>query len=461
VTTPAGRGRRLGLRRRLTLIFAIGALLLSTSVAVISYELSRNYLVRQRQTSLEQQAFVNARLVRSRIRAGETDVAALLASLSPRSTSQHLSLQDGQWTVGSPSADPSQVPAGLRSAVVSGRAGHQLFRLEGQPHMAVGVPIAEADLAYFAVYSLDVLDRTLTVLGNSLMVAALITTLVGAATGQWASRRVLQPLTDVAEASAAVAGGGLDVRLDAGNDPDLATVAKSFNRMTDALVARMERDARFASSVSHELRSPLSTLVASVEVVTAKRHELGAPAREALDLLADEVNLLVRLVEDLLEISRLEAGVADLALEEVNLDEFVHRAVGTSSSAGAQIDVQASVGSTVVRADKRRLERVLGNLISNAENYAGGVSRVAVEREDGVARIAVEDSGPGVPADEREQIFERFVRGRAAVKRRHDGGAGLGLSLVSEHVRAHDGRVWVEPSPSGGARFVVELPVVS
>ncbi|MGH9224704.1 MAG: hypothetical protein ACRD2W_13215, partial [Acidimicrobiales bacterium] len=173
-----GRGRRrLGLRRRLMLIFAVGALLLSTGVAVISYERSRTYLVNQRQTSLEQQTFTNARLVRNRLRAGEPDLAALLASLGQRTRSSHLLVRKGQWTGLSPDTDPSLVPEGLRAVVLGGHAGKQLFRSEGTPMLAVGVPIAENGSTYFAVYALRQLNSTLQVLGNSLILAAVITTL--------------------------------------------------------------------------------------------------------------------------------------------------------------------------------------------------------------------------------------------------------------------------------------------
>jgi signal transduction histidine kinase len=146
-------------------------------------------------------------------------------------------------------------------------------------------------------------------------------------------------------------------------------------------------------------------------------------------------------------------------MEDVHLDEFVLAAVRATASSSVAVDLDDEARRTVVRADKRRLERVVGNLIANAERHAGGVARVVVERSDGLARICVDDRGAGVPADERESIFEPFVRGRAA--RRADGGAGLGLSLVAEHVRAHQGRVWVEDRAGGGSRFVVELPVQS
>jgi signal transduction histidine kinase len=107
------------------------------------------------------------------------------------------------------------------------------------------------------------------------------------------------------------------------------------------------------------------------------------------------------------------------------------------------------------------MERVIANLVENAARYGGGATRVIVDAGHYVARVAVDDEGPGVPPEEREAIFERFFRGSAAGHRRGGGqGSGLGLSLVSEHVRLHGGRVWVEDNPAGsGARFIVEIPL--
>jgi signal transduction histidine kinase len=109
--------------------------------------------------------------------------------------------------------------------------------------------------------------------------------------------------------------------------------------------------------------------------------------------------------------------------------------------------------------DKRRFERIVANLVQNAERYAGGVESVVVEAEGDHVRICVDDNGPGVPEDERERIFDRFSRGASAAGSRGlGGGSGLGLALVAEHVKVHGGRVGVDTSPSGGARFIVELP---
>ena len=125
------------------------------------------------------------------------------------------------------------------------------------------------------------------------------------------------------------------------------------------------------------------------------------------------------------------------------------------------MEVTASATDAVVDADKRRLEQVIANLVENANLHGGGVDRVRIEASDGMARIVVEDRGPGVPAEDRERIFERFYRGRYT-SRPAGGGVGLGLALVAEHVALHGGRVWVEDraTADGGARFVVELPVV-
>ena len=112
-------------------------------------------------------------------------------------------------------------------------------------------------------------------------------------------------------------------------------------------------------------------------------------------------------------------------------------------------------------ADRVRLERVVANLLDNARRHGKGLVRLGVLRHEGRARIEVDDAGPGVPADAREHVFERFARGSPADREATDSGAGLGLALVSQHVRRHEGHTWVEERPGGGARFVVELPEVA
>jgi signal transduction histidine kinase len=243
-------------------------------------------------------------------------------------------------------------------------------------------------------------------------------------------------------------------------------LANAFNDMAAALEARVERDARFASDVSHELRSPLTTLAASAEVMQARRDEMPERAQAALDLLVADVTRFQGLVADLLEISRFDAGAIRLNLEELLVAEFVRQAVAVSSMPHTPVTVTPRAEMVVIRGDRRRLARVVANLVDNARLHGGGDAAVTVTEPDGEGEplghvwIIVEDRGTGVPVEERNLVFERFARGAIAGRRSSSDGAGLGLSLVDEHVRLHGGRVWVEDRLDGdaGARFVLELP---
>ncbi|MET0578393.1 MAG: ATP-binding protein, partial [Ilumatobacteraceae bacterium] len=174
------------------------------------------------------------------------------------------------------------------------------------------------------------------------------------------------------------------------------------------------------------------------------------------------------LVEDLLEISRFDAGAIRLHLEDLQVAQFVRAAVAVSSAPASPIAVTTRAEQAIIRGDRRRLARVVANLIDNANAYGGGEPEITIadasapEEPMTHVQIGVEDHGPGVPVDERALIFERFSRGAAAGRRSGSEGAGLGLALVDEHLRMHGGRVWVEDRTDGepGARFVIELPTV-
>ena len=162
---------------------------------------------------------------------------------------------------------------------------------------------------------------------------------------------------------------------------------------------------------------------------------------------------------DLLEISRYDAGAADADRDEVPIDELVRRVVGTRRHQVPLVVDQDADGATV-RGDKRRLERVVVNLLDNADQHGSGATRVTVSTANESVVLHFDDDGPGVPPEDRQLIFERFARSAVAGRRSggSGGGVGLGLALVREHVRFHGGTVHVEDSPAGGARFTVELP---
>ena len=462
------RGARLGLRARMTVTFGLGALALSATMAGLTYFTARQFVLHERQTAILRQAYVNASLARTSLRSANPDITQLLDSLDTGPGSRSVLELKGQWYATSISVGENAIPPALRQLVLAGTPATQHFALANTPEMVVGVPIPSVDAAYFEVFSLDELSRTLRILALVLAAAALVTTVAGAVIGRWASGRVLRPLTQVSRTAETIAGGSLDVRLVAADDRELAALAGSFNRMTDALQERIEHEVRFTSDVSHELRSPLTTLATSLEVLESHRHEMTERSRHALDLLAAELRRFQHMVDDLLEISRVDTGSAELSLEEVEVGELARQAAAAGGAPDVPVEVDPAVTHARLLVDKRRIERVVANLVANAQQYAGGPSRIAVEPGDGGVRLVVADRGPGVAPAERERVFERFYRGQAAGQRGATDGTGLGLSLVAEHVRLHGGRVWVEADDDdngGGAgsrgenRFVVELPV--
>lgn len=452
------RLRQRRLRFRLMAAFTGGALLLSVALSLLTFGLARNYLLGQRQQSAVRQTEVSAGLVATALRSS-VDVPQLLASLRTPTGSSGLIRHQGRWFAASLQVGRDALPPNLVDLVVDERSrARQRFDLNGESRLAVGLPLPDGG-AYFEVFSFRELERTLGALRISLVIAAAATVVGATILGIWASRRVLGPLAEIGATATTIADGQLDARLDVGDDQELAALATSFNRMVSSLQERIERDARFASNVSHELRSPLTALKGAVQAMQTRRAGLDERAARSLDLLAGEVSRFERLVQDLLEISRFDAGVVQASFDEVYLGELVLHTLEAMGD-GGPVEVGAGATELMVRADKRRLERVIFNLVDNARAHGGGLARVRVEANGDRARIVVEDRGPGVAPKDRTRVFERFFRGSQASRPSGVGGVGLGLALVAEQTRLHGGEVWVEEADGGGARFVVELPVV-
>ncbi len=456
---------RLGLRARITFAFAATTAVLSALMAGTTWGLTRENLINQREAAVTSQAQRDALTIESDVAAGvpTEELITRLSGLAGTTGARPIvELREGDsWTSVQLTGDT--VPEAVRERVAAGESVRMVLEIDGDPELVVGIPISDED-AFYEIVSFKELEDTLRSLAVSLFGASVVTTIVGGALGYWLSRRTLRPLANVGLAAEAIAGGRLDTRLEGTDDPDLNVLVSSFNHMAQALEERIDRDGRFASDVSHELRSPLMTLAASVSVLASRRDEMPDDAsRSALDLMEADVARFQQLVDDLLEISRFDAGVARLSLEEVRLPELVRQAVTQRRADDPPtVEVDADLAGMVVRADKRRLVRILDNLLGNADAYGGGAHRVALESAGDSVLIAVEDGGPGVPEEDRGRIFDRFSRGAGAGRRSATGdGVGLGLALVAEHARLHGGRTWVEDRPDGepGARFVVQLPV--
>ena len=446
----------LGLRAGTTLGFAVLALVVSTSLAVGTYLTARHYLIEQRAQTASRQSFADASFVRDGLLTSGAEVSEVLDSTSPPTGALLLVRRSGRWYSSSLNQGREVVPAGLLERVEGGGSALAWGRLNGMPVLTVGVPIPAVGAEFFEVVPTSELDSTLATLASVLAVFALITTLGGAAIGRAASARVVSPLDDIATAAASIAAGEMGTRLPATADPDLAVIVGSFNTMVEALDERIRRDARFAADVSHELRSPVTALLTSVEVLAAGQAALPERSRQSISLVESEVRRLHRSLEHLLELGRLDAGVAVRDAAPVDLGELV-----TNALAASQHGVRPKVNEgppTVVMADKQLLNRALVNLFDNADLHGRGLVAVSIDVVDGHAHVCVIDHGDGVPERDRERIFERFARSGARGSRP---GTGLGLSLVAETARAHGGVVWCESSPGDGATFVLQIPLAT
>jgi two-component system sensor histidine kinase MtrB len=449
------------LRGRATLAFTAVTLVLSAALAVTVWVAVSQYLLLQRERSTLIQTSDNAAQVQRALGTEGLTVPQLLAQLPRETGSISLYVDDGQWVTTSLLVGRDDIPTGLAETVVEGTPARQRIGVQGTTMMAVGIPLAGLDQAYFEVFPLDELDRTYRVLATVLTLAVVGMGPLSFTVGWWVTGPALRPLQRIATAAEAIAGGDLSARIDPRGDPSLVPIASSFNRTVTDLEARVRADARFAADVSHELRSPLTAMLGAVDLVEATADRLPPDGREGLALLRSEVHRFERLVADLLEISRADAGNADLVVEEIRLAALVEETLARRRLAGrptARLEVRATAAEVVIHADKRRLERVLSNLMDNADKHGGGLTAVTVARGEDSACVLVDDDGPGIPPEERARIFDRFARGGGSIRTRTEG-AGLGLALVARHVQAMGGTVTVGESPSGGARFVVELPL--
>jgi two-component system, OmpR family, sensor histidine kinase MtrB len=446
-----------GLRVRIAVTFALGALLIVAVMSITTYLVAARYLVDQRERTAQRQSFVDARIVRDSLSTtNDPDVALSLLELGPNSTAAIY--RDGGWIGSAKVAQEDAIPAVLRREAIAGSPVHQRYNALGTPRFTMGVPLPGVHATYFEVTALVELRSTLVVLRNVLIGTSIATTLAAILVGISAGRRVLRPVREISRVAATIAAGDLAARLSPRGDPDLDSVVDSFNGMADALEARIDRDARFVSDVSHELRSPLTTLATTAGVLERRRPELPERLLAPMDLLVAEIGHFREVVEELLELSRAESGAEPLQLEPVRLPELVRQVIRRSAPT-AKFDFDSAVDAGPMLCDKRRVERALTNLVVNAETHGRGLGHVRLERVDSVARITLDDQGPGIPPADRDRVFDRFYRGQRSGARGDTGGAGLGLALVAEHVRVHGGTVHLEAGPGGvGTRAVMEIP---
>ena len=405
------------------------------------------------------------------------------------------------WLIKGSGGQPSFKGVVLRNADISSETDPD-YRIEHVPQALVDRVVARSELAYVYVpspvdpgrvlivgapiqteqgveeayffYPLKFQEETLTrltlfllLVGAGLLVAVVVLAAISIG-------RVLRPIQRARDVAEEIAAGNLAARIpQATSHDDFGRLAESFNRMTDNLAQKINElehvgnlQARFVSDVSHELRTPLATVRMAADYIHAARTGLPPDAQRAAVLLERELERFENLLEDLLEISRFDAGVINLEPVEVDLGSLLDEVVDALDpiAHGRKVDVGLAVergqGPPLVAADPRRLDRVFSNLVKNAiEHTAEGSVRIWVGRRGADVVATIADDGEGIPAEDLPHIFERFYR--ADVHRaRTLGGTGLGLAIALENVNLHRGSISVRSEVGEGSTFTVTLPAI-
>jgi signal transduction histidine kinase len=457
--------QKLGLKQRMVLFFGLAAMAAALALSVVTYASTRSYLLGQRSEVAQRQAFNNAQLMRNIIETDSANIADLVTQIRTEQGGYavvQLDERPGRMSLFY-AQEPlrftqSNLPPELVELTLRDITSRQRFQFENRPYEAIGVAVPSIGLHYFEAFPVSDVENTLRTIQITLLIGVILITLAAGVLGLSMSKTVLQPLTRVAIAANHSATGGLDTRLMQEDDSDLDRLVVSFNEMADAVQQRIEREQRFASDVSHELRSPVTALSAAADVLASRKSEFSERNQQAIDIMQRQIERFDRTVLDLLELSRLDAQVVDHETEDVALNDLISRIMHRYGFGEIPFisSVQTSDGETraddETRLDRRRIERILVNLLENARDHANGATRVTLSSNGNTFTLAVHDAGPGVLVTERNQVFDRFARGTAS---RNSKGSGLGLAIVREHARALHGSAHVEESSEGGSSFVI------
>lgn len=296
---------------------------------------------------------------------------------------------------------------------------------------------------------------------TGILLSLLVVLIFAAVLSSLATRRVLRPVRLVSRAAGRVADGDLSVRLQAQGDDELAALVRAFNDMAWSLerqVRRLEgleaQARRFAGDVSHELRTPIATMTAVADLLEPEADRLSPDAAQAARLIARETATLRELVEDILEMSRFDAGSAALVLDDLDVGELLSATLRRRRWGAPEVVVDVPTGLRA-RLDPRRIDVVVANLVSNGLRHGAPPIEVRVWTDPDRLVIEVRDHGPGVPAADLAHVFDRFFKGDGGRSRSE--GSGLGLAIAAENAALHVGGIDLENHPEGGAVFRVWL----
>jgi two-component system sensor histidine kinase MtrB len=387
----------------------------------------------------------------------------------------------------------SPISSGLDTALISpdfraevrlseGRLLYQSIQLSSttdgvtktSPGLVVGspiqIPLAGAHELYL-VFDLSSDQQTLNFVQQTLFAGGLAIILIIGGVAYLVTGWIVRPVKIAAEVSEEIANGALDVRLLEKGEDAVSSLARSFNRMADSLqqqitklasVSKMQQ--RFVSDVSHELRTPLTTIKLAGDLIFEGRENLDPSLKRSAEIMQSQIERFEVLLNDLLEISRFDAGAVRPELEIHDLNQVASSAIASidplASKRGSAIKVELLDGDVLAEFDYRRIERLLRNLLANAiEHGEGQPIHVTVGQNEDAVAVKVTDNGVGMSEIELARVFDRFWRADPA-RKRTTGGTGLGLAISLEDTLLHGGSLDVWAKPNAGASFRLTLPKV-
>jgi two-component system sensor histidine kinase MtrB len=460
------RFRLTGLRLRLTAAFLAIALLALVMTSGLAWYLSQKAVLDPVQKSIERdvQASVTSYVQNLPNPLDASAVSTLRSKLiQNRQGWQAVSFFHSQAKSTSDSTPPSAVPAALRTMVQGGTFAFSRIRFAGVPYLVVGSLIEQGGPEVYVFAPLDDVEQNLNNIQLGLVLSSLAAIAGAVLVALVASRAVLRPVRALGDAARALGAGHLETRLTVRGSDELADLSHTFNETAGALQRSVSElraleaaSRRFVADVSHELRTPLTAMTAVSDLLEDEAGGLsegaGAPAARLVVL---ETRRLARLVEDLIEVSRFDAGTAVLHLEDVDVAESLAACVDARGWSGL-VELDAPAG-LLAHLDPRRLDVIVANLVGNALKHGGTPVWVEAREEDGALIVLVADSGPGIPEDVLPHVFDRFYK--ADSSRARSEGSGLGLSIALENARVHGGTVTAANSRFG-AVFMVRLPLL-
>jgi two-component system, OmpR family, sensor histidine kinase MtrB len=370
-----------------------------------------------------------------------------------------------------------QVPNALRDFVKAGQVSYQYATVHTDgfsgPALIIGTPTSSpvTNLELYLIFPLSSEESTISLVRGTILTGGVVLLGLLAAIALVVARQIVLPVRTASRTAERFAEGHLTERMPVRGEDDMARLAVSFNDMAESLsrqITQLEEfgnlQRRFTSDVSHELRTPLTTVRMAADLIYDHSDDLDPALRRSSELMVNELDRFESLLNDLLEISRHDAGVAELSVESVDLRDTVQSALDNvghlADEAEIELDVDMPADEVIAEVDPRRVERILRNLIANAIDHAEHKPvRIRMAADEDSVAVTVRDFGVGLRPGEEKLVFSRFWRSDPS-RVRQSGGTGLGLSISIEDARLHQGRLEAWGEPGNGACFRLTLPLV-